>query len=50
MKPEISIIVPIYNVEKYLSKCIDSILNQSFTNFELILVNDGSNDEKWNYL
>ncbi|WP_224393697.1 glycosyltransferase family 2 protein [Clostridium perfringens] len=44
MKPEISIIVPIYNVEKYLSKCIDSILNQSFTNFELILVNDGSND------
>ncbi|MDZ5254376.1 glycosyltransferase [Clostridium sp. LIBA-8841] len=44
MKPEISIIVPIYNVEKYLSKCIESILNQTFTDFELILVNDGSKD------
>lgn len=42
---KISIIVPIYNVEKYLSKCVDSILNQSFKDFELILVNDGSTDE-----
>lgn len=41
---KISIIVPVYNVEKYLSKCIDSILNQSFKDFELILVNDGSTD------
>lgn len=40
----LSIIVPVYNVEKYLRKCIESILNQSFTNFELILVNDGSTD------
>ena len=44
MKPKISIIVPIYNVEKYLEKCISSLLDQSFTDFELILVNDGSPD------
>lgn len=42
--PEISVIVPIYNVEKYLEKCIESILNQTFADFELILVNDGSPD------
>lgn len=42
--PEVSIIVPVYKVEKYLPKCIDSILNQVFTDFELILVDDGSPD------
>ena len=41
---DISIIVPIYNVELYLEKCINSILNQTFKNFELLLVNDGSTD------
>ena len=41
---KISIIVPVYNVEKYLCKCIESILGQTFTDFELILVNDGSTD------
>jgi glycosyltransferase involved in cell wall biosynthesis len=40
----ISIIVPAYNVDKFLSNCIESIINQTFTNFELILVNDGSTD------
>lgn len=42
--PKISIIVPVYNVEEYLEICIDSILNQTFKDFELILVNDGSTD------
>ena len=43
-RPIISIIVPVYNVESYLERCIESILNQSFKEFELILVNDGSTD------
>lgn len=42
--PKISVIVPVYNSEKYLPKCIDSILSQTYTDFELILVNDGSKD------
>lgn len=42
--PLVSIIIPIYNAERYISKCIDSILNQTFTNFELFLINDGSSD------
>ena len=44
MSIKISIIVPVYNVEKYLERCIISILNQRFYDFELILVNDGSTD------
>lgn len=41
---EISVIVPIYRIEKYLPQCVDSLLNQSFLDFELILVDDGSPD------
>ena len=43
-KVKISIIVPVYNVEKYLEECVESILNQTFQNFELILIDDGSTD------
>ena len=42
--PQISVIVPVYKVEKYLHRCVDSILNQSYRDFEIILVNDGSPD------
>ncbi len=40
----VSVVVPVYNVENYLRSCVDSILNQTYKNFELILVNDGSKD------
>ena len=42
--PMFSIIIPVYNVENELARCIDSIINQTFGNFELILVDDGSPD------
>lgn len=44
MNPKISVIVPVYNVEKYLRRCIDSILSQTFSDFELLLIDDGSKD------
>ena len=43
--PEVSVVVPIYNVAEYLPKCVDSILAQTYSDFEVILVNDGSKDD-----
>ncbi|MDR0680178.1 MAG: glycosyltransferase [Puniceicoccales bacterium] len=43
-KPKISVIIPIYGVERYLERCLDSVLSQTFANFEVICVNDGSPD------
>ena len=41
---KISVIVPVYNVEKELPRCIESLLTQTYSNFELLLINDGSSD------
>ncbi|WP_096156439.1 glycosyltransferase family 2 protein [Bacillus sp. FJAT-45066] len=43
-RPMFSILIPVYNVEKFLSQCIDSILEQTYQNFEVVLINDGSTD------
>ena len=43
--PKVSVIVPVYNIEKLLQRCIDSILAQTFTDFELLIIDDGSKDK-----
>ena len=48
--PKVSIIVPVYNVEKYLSKCLDSIVNQTLKDIEIICINDGSVDNSQSVL
>lgn len=40
----VSIVVPVYNVERYIAKCVESLLNQDYSNYEIILVDDGSTD------
>ena len=44
MKKLVSVIVPVYNVEKYIDKCVESLLNQDYKNIEVILVDDGTPD------
>lgn len=48
--PFLSVVVPVYNVSKYLEKCLDSVLQQSFNDFEVLLVNDGSTDDSLDLL
>ena len=42
--PKVSVIVPVYNVEKYLDKCVESLINQTYKDLEIVLVDDGSPD------
>ncbi|MBR4664791.1 MAG: glycosyltransferase family 2 protein, partial [Lentisphaeria bacterium] len=42
--PQISVLIPVYNTEKYLRACLDSVLSQSMTDFEIVAVNDASTD------
>ena len=44
MKPLLTIVIPVYNVEKYLNRCLESILIQEWKNYDIILVDDGSTD------
>ncbi|MBR1605156.1 MAG: glycosyltransferase [Alphaproteobacteria bacterium] len=50
VQPKFSIIIPVYNAEKYLPKCIDSLIKQTFKKFEIICINDGSSDKSLNIL
>ena len=42
--PLVSIIIPVYNIEKYIERCVESILKQSYTNLQILLIDDGSKD------
>ena len=48
--PKISVIIPVYNVEKYLGQCLDSVVNQTFKDIEIICIDDGSTDSSLDIL
>ena len=50
MSPKISVIIPVYNTERYLSRCLDSLIHQTFSDIEIICVDDGSTDGSWDIL
>ena len=50
MKPLVSVIVPVYNVERYVQQCLESLVNQTLKEIEIIIVNDGSTDEVQKYV
>jgi raffinose-raffinose alpha-galactotransferase len=45
MKPLVSVIIPVFNVEQYIERCVESVINQEYKNIEIILVDDGSTDQ-----
>ncbi|MDR0845535.1 MAG: glycosyltransferase, partial [Tannerella sp.] len=48
--PPVSVVMPVYNMDKYVGEAIQSILNQSFTDFEFIIIDDGSSDNTWDVI
>ena len=48
MQPSVSVIIPVYNIEKHLEKCLDSVIGQTLKDIEIIVVNDGSTDNSLN--